>query len=338
MVIKTEKKLQITKAVNLLRAGKLVAFPTETVYGLGADASNEMAVHQIFRVKERPLDHPLIVHIAKHEQLAEWAKNISPKALTLARAFWPGPLTLILKKQPHVLHAVTGGQETIGLRIPKHPMALALLSAFGGGIAAPSANMYTRISPTSVEGVAESFLEKIDLILDGGTCEIGLESTILDMTRKIPRLLRPGMITVHAINEVLGMSISHSPQEKPRASGMHHLHYAPLTHTLLMGTNDIDHFLKMLLPEELPVLLLMQSSLKLPAMDHIFYVKMPSEAREYAHELYRVLRSVDREQLKHIIIEDVPDTIEWQAIRDRLQKASGRKHDHYHESSKKPAD
>ncbi|TAK72653.1 MAG: threonylcarbamoyl-AMP synthase [Gammaproteobacteria bacterium] len=314
----------ITKAVTLLQSGGLVAFPTETVYGLGADASNASAVRKIFQAKERPYDHPLIVHLARLEQVHEWAQTISPQALKLAERFWPGPLTLILKKQPHVLDTVTGNQETIGLRIPRHPVAHALLQAFGKGVAAPSANRFTHISPTTAAAVYEELGNKVDVILDGGACEVGLESTIVDMSREQPVILRPGMITAQAIADALHIpAILSEPGERTiRAPGMHHLHYAPTTKTVLMATQAILPFLAALTPDEFPIALLTYSDLSVPRSAAIHQVKMPSKAAAYAHDLYHTLRLLDNQRVKRIIIEAVPLEMEWGAVRDRLGKAS----------------
>ncbi len=315
----------ITKAADLLRAGGLVAFPTETVYGLGADASHEAAVRKIFRAKERPFNHPLIVHIASLSQLGDWACDISPLAMRLARACWPGPLTLILKKQAHVLDIVTGGQESIGLRMPKHPMAQALLRSFGGGVAAPSANKFTHISPTTASAVQEELGNSVDLILDGGDCAVGLESTIIDMRTDEPVILRPGMITTEKLSTVLGKQIVFTRQDRPapRTPGMHHLHYAPTTITRLIATQDIPAFLQTLKKEDLPIALLTHSKGDLPLTAQTHRVVMPNEAALYAHDLYHTLRTLDHQQFNCIVIEAVPNTAEWEAIRDRVTKASG---------------
>lgn len=197
----------IEKAATILHAGGLVAIPTETVYGLGADARNPEALRKIFTTKQRPIDHPLIVHIADMTQLSDWAVAISDSALLLAKAFWPGPLTLILKKAPGVLDLVTGNQETIGIRIPNHPVAIALLKTFGRGVAAPSANRFGRISPTTADAVREELGNAVDLILDGGPCAVGVESTIVDVTGEAPVVLRPGMITQQQIAAVLKRAV-----------------------------------------------------------------------------------------------------------------------------------
>ncbi len=313
----------ITKAVSILRAGGLVAFPTETVYGLGADATNAAAISKIFAAKERPVDHPLIVHLARMEQLSEWACEVPPAALKLAQAYWPGPLTIILKKQPSVLPSVTGGQDTIGLRLPRHPVAQALLQAFGGGIAAPSANRFTHISPTTAAAVYEELGNKVDLILDGGACEVGLESTIIDMSRDQPRVLRPGMITAQAIAEVLGASVAvtQQPEQAIRAPGMHHLHYAPTTQTVLIATDKISSFISSLAAEELPIALVTYSDLSLPMIAGIYSICMSQNVAAYAHDLYHTLRLLDNQGVKRIVMEMVPTEEEWDAVRDRLFKA-----------------
>ncbi|WP_442770390.1 L-threonylcarbamoyladenylate synthase, partial [Zoogloea ramigera] len=194
----------IQRAVQLLRQGELVALPTETVYGLGADALNPDAVAKIFAAKGRPSDHPLIVHLADASQIMTWAREVPKDAIALARAFWPGPLTLILKRDESVPDLVTGGQDTVGLRVPNHPVALELLRAFGSGVAAPSANRFGRISPTTAEHVRQELGERVALILDGGACAVGLESTIVDLSRGVPVILRPGAIGADDIARVLG--------------------------------------------------------------------------------------------------------------------------------------
>ncbi|MFZ2314830.1 MAG: L-threonylcarbamoyladenylate synthase [Gammaproteobacteria bacterium] len=314
----------INKAVSILQQGGLVALPTETVYGLGADATNPEAVRRIFLAKERPEDHPLIVHLAHFAQLGDWARDISPAALKLAEAFWPGPLTMILKKQPHVLDIVTGSQDTVGLRIPGHPVARALLEAFGGGIAAPSANKFTHISPTTASAVFDELGEEVDLILDGGACEVGLESTIVDMTSGQPVILRPGMITAEAIEAVLNVPVASAAIETAtKVPGMHHLHYAPITKTSLIEHFDIPLFLQTIAASDLPVVLMVRNVPLIPMTDQVFWVKMPSDPKEYAHDLYRTLRSLDSQQYQRIIIENVPNERNWCAIADRLKKATG---------------
>ena len=246
----------IAKAVLLLRQGRLVAFPTETVYGLGADASNPEAVKRIFSAKGRPADHPLIVHIPDVDSLTDWALNVPESARRLADRFWPGPLTLILKKKPEVSSVVTGGQDTVGLRIPDNPVALSLLRAFGGGIAAPSANRFKRISPTQASHVAEELEGFVDMILDGGPCQVGVESTIVDLSGSRPVLLRPGQITRTQIEQVLGVELAViSPTEKAspgdiRAPGMMKIHYAPVTPAMLCNGERLPEIVRSLTSQD----------------------------------------------------------------------------------------
>lgn len=316
----------IKQAAHFLREGKLVAFPTETVYGLGADAKNPMAVERIFLAKKRPHDHPLIIHMGHLNELEYWAKDISPFAFKLAQTFWPGPLSMILKKQPHVLDVVTGGQDTVGLRMPHHPIAQALLNEFGQGIAAPSANQFTHISPTTAKAVREELGDAVDLILDGGACEVGLESTIIDLSRETPVILRPGMITARAISDVLSTHVDVTDQETPRvrAPGMHHTHYAPTTKTVILKTEQINDFLNHLQPSDLPMVFMrIGHSIDEITREGVIIKEMPHHPTHYAHDLYHTLRSFDTGQYKQIVIEAVPHGIEWDAIRDRIYKASG---------------
>src|SRR3990167_6951764 len=312
---------EIIQAAAILREGGLVAFPTETVYGLGANAMNENAVRKIFAAKHRPWDHPLIVHLASLSQLADWASYVSPDALLLAQAFWPGPLTLILEKQPWVLDAVTGGQATVGLRMPKHPIAQALLQTFGGGVAAPSANQFTHLSPTTAVAVTSELGDQVDLILDGGACEGGIESTIFNMSGDQPVILRPGLITSLMIERVLGEPIAMKTQTPIRAPGMHALHYAPRTPTQLVETRDLCSLLQSL-PAGTPVAVMVHSAVILPQLVTLTKVIMSEDASRYAHALYETLRKLDHQQFKKIIIEAVPNGELWDAIRDRLTKAS----------------
>ena len=244
--IVTADKKAIVKAVELLKQGRLVAFPTETVYGLGADASNSNAVKQIFAAKGRPENHPLIVHIGSIEQLNDWALSIPSAALRLAKRFWPGPLTIILKKRPEVPLAVTGGQDTVALRIPNNPVALSLLKSFGGGIAAPSANRFKHISPTSARHVLEELGSEVDLILDGGSCSVGVESTIIDLSGSQPRLLRPGHITITELEAVLQTEVGRISTSEIRSPGMMEVHYAPVTPAWLCTMQQLPAMLEKL--------------------------------------------------------------------------------------------
>lgn len=313
--------INIQQAVNLLQSGKLVAFPTETVYGLGADAKNPAALMKIFQAKGRPMDHPLIVHLASPSQLDEWVSEMSPAALLLATAFWPGPLTLIFKKAPQVLDLITGNQETIGIRIPHHPVANMLLTQFGSGLAAPSANRYGRISPTTADAVREELGTAVDLVLDGGQCAVGVESTIVDVSGDTPVILRPGMISAAQIETILQQAVMRGKQNAPRVSGSHASHYAPVTYTCLLDTNDIPQFINQIAAEDLPIAILLLKTKLLPR-DKIDCIAMPIDPAQYAHDLYATLRVLDKKNYKKIIIEKVPDYSEWDAIRDRLMRAS----------------
>ncbi|MEO8003262.1 MAG: L-threonylcarbamoyladenylate synthase, partial [Betaproteobacteria bacterium] len=218
---------EIEQAVQILRKGGLVAFPTETVYGLGADASNPAAVRKIFAAKGRPADHPVIVHIADTSELKHWALEVPRSAWVLAEKFWPGPLTMVFKRASHVSDLVTGGQDTVGVRVPSHPVAQQLLRAFNGGIAGPSANRFGRLSPTTAAHVREELGAAVDLVLDGGPCEVGIESTIVDVTRATPAVLRPGRITALQIEEALATAVGDTAPGRPRVSGSLDSHYAP---------------------------------------------------------------------------------------------------------------
>jgi L-threonylcarbamoyladenylate synthase len=312
----------INQAVQVLRAGGLVAVPTETVYGLGADAHNPDALKKIFLAKQRPLDHPLIIHLGHVDQISEWARAIPPVVSSLANAFWPGPLTLVLKKASHVLDLVTGGQDTIAVRLPRHPVAQALLKQWGGGIAAPSANRFGRISPTTANAVREELGAAVDVILDGGECEVGLESTILDVSGDKPIILRPGMITADELGKVLQIStleISSQKKNLPRVSGSLDSHYAPQTEMIVMGREELISYLAKI---DFPVAVLTRETAAFIVNIGSSRVSMPHDAKIYAHSLYHTLRELDKRQFRQLIVESVPEGNEWDAIRDRLKRAS----------------
>jgi L-threonylcarbamoyladenylate synthase len=312
---------QINDAVTILRSGGLVAFPTETVYGLGADARNPLALAKIFAAKGRPADHPLIVHIAAVAQLTAWASDIPEVAYQLAQAFWPGPMTLILKKAGQVDDLITGGQETIALRVPSHPVARALLQSFNGALAAPSANRFGRISPTTAAAVVEELGASVDLVLEGGQCEVGVESTIVDISTGSAVILRPGMISAADIAAVLGYPVAIQAASATRVSGSHESHYAPRTTTVLIPATTIVRTLSEISAADLPGVVLHRSELNLQIPDCEF-VKLPADAKSYAHDLYATLRLADQKNVKNIFIESVPDEVEWDAVRDRLMRAS----------------
>ncbi|MDP1524526.1 MAG: L-threonylcarbamoyladenylate synthase [Rhodocyclaceae bacterium] len=315
---------EVQRAAALLSAGELVAFPTETVYGLGADAANPAAVAKIFAAKGRPADHPLIVHIPDATHLERWAREIPPEAHLLAEKFWPGPLTLILKRHPDVPDAVTGGQDTVGLRIPNHPLALELLQAFNGGIAAPSANKFGRISPTTAQHVRDDLGDAVTLILDGGPCQVGIESTIVDLSGKRALLLRPGMLSAIDIGRVLGR-VPLSPDDPlapptVRASGMLEAHYAPRTPLVLMPDDSLPIALRnaIVQKERIAVLATHPAPFEMPQV--IWHVA-PAEPTGYAHDLYANLRALDALGCDRIYVQK-PLGQPWQAIYDRLKRAA----------------
>jgi L-threonylcarbamoyladenylate synthase len=314
-VIVASSESTLAQAAELLRAGELVALPTETVYGLGANASDEMAVRKIFAAKGRPADHPLIVHLANHEQLGDWARDVPTEALALAHAFWPGPLTLILKKKDSVSDVVTGGQDTVGLRIPDHPVALALLRVFGGGIAAPSANRFGRISPTSAQHVWEELGESVAMILDGGACDVGIESTILDLSRAEPVILRPGMIGRDAIAAVIGRQprTKDEGESAPRVSGALAAHYAPRTPMRLSSAIEIA-------AASADCAVLGRATEHLPGR-FAMSIDAPFDAHGYAHDLYANLRALDASGAHEILVETLPADSAWDAVHDRLGRA-----------------
>ena len=318
----------IDQAVDLLRQGRLVAFPTETVYGLGADASNPDAVRRIFLAKGRPADHPLIVHIPSVASLDAWALSVPEAARQLAAHFWPGPLALILKKRPEVSLEVTGGQDTVGLRMPDHPVALRLLEVFGGGVAAPSANRFCRISPTLAIHVQEELGESVDMILDGGACQVGVESTIVDLSGSQPKLLRPGHITRDQIEAILQTQLLLTPQVEQadamqiRAPGMMAVHYAPITPALLCSAASLSAIIADLIKQGKKVGVLL-SHTDLGNESHLgAIIRMPEQADAYARVLYSSLRELDSLHLDIILVEQPPQTETWRAINDRLTKAT----------------
>lgn len=310
----------IQDAAAILRNGGLVALPTETVYGLGADASNPAAVARIFAAKGRPADHPVIVHLADVSQLEHWARDIPPAAYQLAQAFWPGPLTLILKRHARVSDAVTGGQDTIGLRVPGHPIALALLQAFGGGIAAPSANRFGRISPTTAAHVREELGTAVDCILDGGPCQVGIESTIVDLSAGDARVLRPGGISAAALEAVLGHALAPVAGSTPRVPGALEVHYAPRTPLKLISAQDLNATLATHLQRGERVAVLARSGVS--PDQRCRWELMPAAATDYAQFLYAKLRALDDLTADVILVEAPPAEAAWQAVLDRLQRAA----------------
>ena len=301
----------------ILRRGGLVAFPTETVYGLGADASNPAAVARIYEVKGRPAGHPVIVHIGDVGQLDRWAREIPEAATKLAERFWPGPLTLVLRRAPGVGDELTGGEDTIGLRIPGHPVALQLLREFGGGIAAPSANRFGRISPTTAEHVRSDLGSEVDLVLDGGTCEIGIESTIVDLSRGRPVLLRPGRIGTGDIAVTLGVVLQSRDSDAPRAPGTLVAHYAPRQPLRLIESDQWERSVRG--NSHGQGVLSFRSAPE--GYMSTMWIEAPRQPQRYGHDLYANLRTLDSSGCDQILVEDPPATAEWAAIRDRLSRA-----------------
>ena len=311
----------IDAAARLLASGELVAFPTETVYGLGADATNGKAVRRIFAVKGRPADHPVIVHVADRRDLGKWARTISNGAAQLAEAFWPGPLTLILPRAAAVLDQITGGQASVGLRVPAHPVAQALLSAFGGGIAAPSANRFGHVSPTTAAHVAADLRDAPAMILDGGPCDVGIESTIVAFRDDEPVLPRPGAITVAELARVLGRSPLPPDAAAPRVSGSLTSHYAPRTPASLLRADALRAELSQLTERD-ERLAVLARTLERPADFEGVWIAVRGDAAEYARNLYANLRALDAANADAILIEAPPDDPGWLAVRDRLTRAT----------------
>jgi L-threonylcarbamoyladenylate synthase len=312
---------ELEHAVAILKRGGLVAFPTETVYGLGADASNPDAIRSLYAAKGRPADHPVIVHLADTAQLPQWTREITPAANKLAQNFWPGPLTLILRRTPEVNDALTGGQDTIALRIPSHPIAHALLVKFGGGIAAPSANRFGRVSATTAQHVRQELGESVDLVLDGGQSEVGIESTIVDVTGVQPVLLRPGHISAHAIELAAGVPLAAPQANSPRAPGTLTAHYAPNTPLLVMEGDLMLELAATLAQQGKSVAVLARSTLQ-PLLPGLTWIAAPHHAQAYAHDLYANLRALDAVGCDAMLVEQLPQQPEWAAVNDRLGRAA----------------
>ncbi len=305
-------------AAELLKQGKLVAVPTETVYGLAADARNKAAVKQIFVAKGRPVDHPLIVHLHAATAMKNWAKDIPEQAYTLAKAFWPGPLTLLLKKADHVDSSVTGGLDTIGLRVPAHTVLLQLLAAEQLAVAAPSANPYKRLSPTSAHQVMDCLAGKIDAVLDGGDCEFGLESTIVSLVDNSVQVLRAGPVSVAQLEDVLGQKVESPLHHQVKVSGNVAAHYQPLTKLRSVSTSEL-HALIETKALKLAVLSFSESSYAKPL--HWQY-RMPNDAIQYGRDLYKQLYLADISGAELIVVENPPSDSAWLAVQNRLMRAA----------------
>lgn len=319
----------LQEAVAALQAGELVAFPTETVYGLGADAGNDAAVAKIFAAKGRPSDHPLIVHVPDGAAVARFAAGVPAFAQRLIDAFWPGPLTLILPRRPGVAQGATGGHATIGLRCPAHPVAQALLLACAQatppvlGLAAPSANRFGRVSPTSAAHVAAEFGDALR-VLDGGPCEVGIESAIVDCTRARPVLLRPGVLTVRQIEAACGQPLARPgelDEAAPRASGTLASHYAPRARVRLMDAAALQAALDVL-GEQADGIGTWSRAILQTRSAGVLRRRMPGDAREAARQLFAVLREFDTRGVQLIWVETPPADPDWDGVRDRLQRAA----------------
>ncbi len=331
MILDGRDPAAIAAAAQALQAGELVGLPTETVYGLGADATNGAAVAKIFAAKGRPSDHPLIVHVADATGVAHFACDVPAFAQQLMQAFWPGPLTLILSRRPEVGAAAAGGQDSIGLRCPAHPVAHALLLAARTlgvyGVAAPSANKFGRVSPTSAAHVQGEFGDSL-LVLDGGACEVGIESTIIDCTRGAPVLLRPGQISREQVQAACGLGLLSKEEliaPSPRASGTLESHYAPNAKVRLMDAKALQTALDMLGPDlaggQATIAVYARAVLRLPS-SQVLYRRMPDDAAATAQQLFAVLRDFDAQGVRLIWIEPPPDTPAWEGVRDRLTRAA----------------
>ncbi|WP_028217824.1 L-threonylcarbamoyladenylate synthase [Paraburkholderia oxyphila] len=322
----------IEQAAALLDAGELVAFPTETVYGLGGDAASPAAVARIYAAKGRPANHPVIVHLPPGGDPQYWAAEWPEAAQKLVEAFWPGPLTLIVKRHARIPDAVSGGQDSVGLRCPSHPVAQKLLAAFSkrrgghGGVAAPSANRFGHVSPTTAQHVRDEFGAAVH-VLDGGACDVGIESTILDLSRGFPALLRPGHVSPLDIARVLGEAPrlpDGSDATAPRASGTLKAHYAPRTPLALLPFEALEPLLAAARDAGETVALVARGSRAgaWASAANVHFVAAPEEPQVYARELYGLLRALDRANVSRILIEKLPATLEWIAVNDRLGRAA----------------
>jgi len=314
-------QVEIETAVQALRDGELVAFPTETVYGLGANAQNPAAVQKIFAVKGRPPNHPVIVHLDSPRFLHRWVREVPESATRLAESFWPGPLTMVMPRAANVHDVITGGQDSIAIRVPAHPMAQQLLTAFGGGIAAPSANRFGRLSPTRAEHVREEFGETVRVILDGGECQIGLESTIVSFEGASVRLLRPGSVTAAQIRAQVGELLLGADSASPRVPGSAPMHYAPTTPITIVPGGEIDAQADAVSAGGRRVAVLAQR-LPLRAHKYVTWINAGRRPESFGRDLYTNLRTLDKAGCQRILVQDVPEGEPWDAIRDRLRRAA----------------
>lgn len=319
----------IGKAVRILRGGGVVAIPTETVYGLAADATNAEAVRRIFQIKGRPATNPLIVHVVDADVARRFARSWPAAAGKLAERFWPGPITLVAPKSAAIVLEATAGLDTVGLRAPDHPLTLELLRAFDGAVAAPSANRSNRVSPTTADDVRQELGDAVDLVLDGGPCRVGIESTVLDLTRNPPAILRPGAITRQQIEAVIGpVEAEHSsvaPEQAARSPGQQAVHYAPRTPAYRYEPPDAARVVEWCsrYPNRRAALLAIHVDPVAAGLSEArVLVPMPPAPDEYARQLYSQLRRADAMGLAAMFIELPPATAPWAAVRDRLRRAT----------------
>ena len=326
MILPGSDPQAIAEAARRIQAGALVGFPTETVYGLGADASSDQAVAGIFAAKGRPAEHPLIVHVAEAAQVPDYASSVPAFAARLMKAFWPGPLTVILPRREGIAAAAAGGQNSIGLRCPAHPVALAFLKACNTGIAGPSANRFGRVSPTTAQHVQQEFGDDL-LVLDGGPCAVGIESSIVDCTRGQPVLLRPGVLTRAQLEAACGEPVLDQDElqqlagDAPRAPGTLAAHYAPNARVRLMRADAIQTALDLLGVDAAHIAVYARSIVRI-ASTQVLYRRMPDDAAATAQQLFAVLRDFDAQGVKLIWIEHPPEAAQWDGVRDRLARAA----------------
>jgi len=311
---------ELPYAVEILRSGGVVGLPTETVYGLAADATNELAVRRIFAIKGRPADHPLIVHVADTEAVRPWVRGWTAEAAALAQAFWPGPLTLVLPRSALASDAVTGGQDTVAVRVPGHPLARGLLLAFGGGVAAPSANRFGGVSPTTAAHVRADLGADVPLVLDGGPCEVGVESTIVDLSSGEPAVLRPGGISPEQLAAVLGRPVPVKLASKVRVSGSLASHYAPRAGVELVNVEAVRTRTAALRDEGVKVAGLVPDSVGLPSGVGRYF--LPDDAAGYARGLYAALRDIDAAGYERILVVEPEGGGVTLAVQDRLRRAA----------------
>jgi L-threonylcarbamoyladenylate synthase len=314
-------QLDLDTAVQALRDGELVAFPTETVYGLGAHAGHPSALQRVFELKSRPSSHPLIVHLDSQRFLTRWVREVPVAANVLAERFWPGPLTLVLPRADSVHPLVTGGQDTVAVRVPSHPMAQQLLTAFGGGIAAPSANRFGRLSPTRAEHVRDEFGDAVRVVLDGGESKIGLESTIVACVDGTVRLLRPGSVTLSQLRRAVGEVLTEPSAQSPRVPGSHGAHYAPTTPLAIVASDDIEELAAQLSEGGHRIAVLAQRP-PLGTYRFVTWINAGQRIEAYAHDLYAHLRALDKAGCGRILVQEVPAEEPWDAVRDRLRRAA----------------